>query len=132
MSSNITVCNYLASNSTIECVSSIERFECEVEANFEELKDLTVKLPNLNIVPQTFNLESKQINVLRLISRIESRYTLLNPRSNKEVTLSVYSSPVPSKESGFLVKDSKCLEKMISVVKDTKQDAIRFSLIVKA
>ena len=109
--------------------SPVETFECATEVRLEELKDLTIRLPNLNIVPETTTYKTTLVDILRLYSRTtESKWTFVTPSTGKEVTLSVFSTSELT-ASGFYVKDTTCWAKIVSLVKSVPT---RFSIVYKA
>lgn len=124
---NRTTCSYVAASSMIRCIG-MENIECEVRAHLEDLKNITIRLPSLNIVPEIIE---KETEVLRLVSRmVESRWTFVHPMTGETVMLSIY----PTRKEiipGFMVKDEKCFRQIRSLVSPTSIEKARFSLIVR-
>ncbi len=76
--------------------------------------------------------EGKEADILRLVSRTTgSRWTLIHPKTNEEVLMSIYSSPDIA-EPGFMVKDNKCMGRIESLVSPLGVEGARFSLVVRA
>jgi len=130
---NRTTCSYARNESLIRCVGGIETIECPVEARLEEIRNITLRLPVLNMIPEIIKTkEAKEADILRLVSRTNgSRFTLIHPKTNGEVLLSIYSSPAIA-EPGFLVKDVKCMDRIGSLVSPSGVEGARFSLIIRA
>jgi len=129
---NRTTCSYAPTESIIRCVGA-EHIECPVEARLEEIRNITVRLPILNMIPEIIKTkEGKEADILRLVSRTTgSRWTLIHPKTNEEVLMSIYSSPAIA-EPGFFVKDTKCMDRIGSLVSPTGVEGARFSLVVRA
>jgi DNA mismatch repair ATPase MutL len=128
---NRTICSWLSSSSLIRCVCE-ETVECGVEARLDEIRNVTVKLPELSIISQNVKTtENREAGVLRLVSRVFGsmrNWTLVHPITEKEVLLSIYSSPAVN-EPGFFVKDLKCFDRIDSIVRSIENRRVRFSLV---
>jgi hypothetical protein len=131
---NRTICSWVQTSSMIRCVGSEENVECGVEARLDEIRNVTVKLPELSIMSQNIKTtENKETGILRLVSRVQEalrQWTMIHPRTEKEVVLSIYSSPAVN-EPGFFVKDAKCFEKIDSIVRSLGDRRVRFSLVAR-
>lgn len=132
VSQNITTCGYMVNSSTIRCDGWVERIECPVEARLDVIKNITVRLPGLSVIPAPIKVTGqKDITGISLFSRvIGASSTLINPLTGKDVLLWIYSSPVV-REPGFFVKDVKCWDRLDNFWRTVGYDLVRFSLIAK-
>jgi hypothetical protein len=128
---NITTCRFITNSSLIRC-DGVENIECPVEVKLDIIKDITVRLPGLSVIPQPIKVTGqKEIDALALYSRvIGSTSTLVHPITRKPIILSIYSAPVCS-EPGFCVKEAKCFERIESFCAGIGYEFIRFSLFNK-
>jgi hypothetical protein len=107
--------------------NSEQDFECAVEARLDEIKGITVRLPNLNLIQDVIRAQGKEVPCVRVLSRVTGTSTLVNPRTNKDVVLSVYSSPSVS-EQGWLVRDEQCYRRIEGLVTRLGIDNLRFAI----
>lgn len=126
-SRNETTCHFVSNSSVIRCEGE-RAFECPVETRLTELRDITIRLPNLSMVAQPIKAGQNETEAVRLFSRVwGAQSTLINPRTNKDVIISIYSSPVLN-EPGFFVKDEKCMDQIENLVSTLSGENLRFSL----
>ncbi len=113
--------------------SAEQNIECEAESRLDVIKDITLRLPSLNIMPEMIKTtDGKEASILRILSTTTgSRATLIHPRTNQEIMISMYSSPI-IKEPGFWIKDNKCFGRIDAMVSPSGTENVRFSLIVHA
>lgn len=132
VSQNITTCGYMVNSSTIRCDGFTEVIECPVEARLDLIRNITVRLPGLSVIPAPIKVAGqKDIDGISLFSRvIGASSTLINPVTGKDVLLWIYSSPVV-REPGFFVKDVKCWDRLDNFWRTVGYDSVRFSLIAK-
>jgi len=126
MESNRTVCSYDQARSVVRCEGE-QDLECSVEARLDEINGLTVRLPSLNMIQDVIRAQGKEVPAIRVLSRVTGTSTLVNPRTNKDVVLSLYSSPVVS-EPGWLVKDEQCFRRVAGLVSRWGLEGLRFTL----
>jgi len=125
---NRTICRWEEARSVIRCEGE-QAFECGVEARLDEIKGITVRLPSLNMIPDVIKTTGqKEVPAVRLFSRVTGTSTLVNPRTSRDVVLSIYSSPVIT-EAGWLVKDAKCYERLEGLATRLGAEGIRFSFV---
>jgi hypothetical protein len=79
------------------------------------------------MIQDVIRAQGKEVPAIRVLSRVTGTSTLVNPRTNKDVILSVYSSPVVS-EPGWLVKDEQCFRRIEGLVSRWGMEGLRFSL----
>jgi len=128
LKANRTICRWEEARSVIRCEGE-QTFECGAEARLDEIKGITVRLPSLNMIPDVIRTTGqKEVPAVRLFSRVTGTSTLVNPRTSKDVVLSIYSSPVIT-EAGWLVKDAKCYERLEGLATRLGADGIRFSFV---
>ncbi|CAF0721387.1 unnamed protein product [Brachionus calyciflorus] len=97
---NSNMCFYSSRAPVINCFSHNETFNCPVVERFVGLKNITVKLTNLELVP----VESK--TALRLVEK-SANFTFVLPQVNKEVNVSLKNVD-DFTEPGLLVEDQDC------------------------
>jgi hypothetical protein len=127
---NKTQCVYVQESSLIRCDSGEQKFDCDVEARLNAVNNITVRLPWLNMVPEVVKQSGSDVRVIRLFSRVHLTSTMINPKTNKDITLSIYSSPVVQ-EPGWFVKDAKCFEKIDSVVSALGVEGVKFAVDIE-
>lgn len=113
-------------------LNSGEQIECSVEGRLEEIRNITVRLPVLSMIPETIRTsEGKEAGILRLFSGIAGlNSTLVHPNSNRPILLSIYSSPVIVLP-GLFVRDARCMNRIESLVSRVGVEGARFSLVVR-
>jgi hypothetical protein len=70
----------------------------------------------------------KEVPAVRLFSRVTGTSTLVNPRTSKDVILSIYSSALIT-EPGWWIKDTKCYERIESLSTKMGVEGIRFMMV---
>jgi len=126
LNGNRTICRFEQARSVIRCDGE-QDFECAVEARLDEIKGITVRLPNLNMVQDVIRAQGKEVPCVRVLSRVTGTSTLVNPRTSKDVVLSVYSSPSVS-EQGWLVRDEQCYRRIEGLVTRLGIENLRFAI----
>jgi len=128
---NRSLCSYAPTESLIRCIGG-EQIECSVEGRLEEIRNVTVRLPVLTMIPETIRTsEGKETGILRLFSGVVGlNSTLVHPNSNRPILLSIYSSPVVVLP-GLFVRDARCMHRIESLVSRVGVEGARFSLIVR-
>jgi len=122
---NRTVCRFEEPRSFIRCEGG-HNLECEVEARFDEIRNLTVKLPSLRMFPDFVKVAGqKDIPIVRLISRVVGDATFIRPRDAKHITLSVYADKTVN-EPGFFIKDARCFERVENVFEQSGFESFDF------
>jgi hypothetical protein len=127
---NKTVFTYVPESSVIRADSGEQKFDCEVEARLDAVKDITIRLPWLNMLPEVVKQSGSDVHVIRLYSRVTGVSTFINPKTSKDITLSIYSSPIVQ-EPGWFVKDVKCYEKIDSVVSALGVEGVKFAIDIE-
>jgi len=128
---NRSLCSYAPAESLIRCIGG-EQIECSVEGRLEEIRNITLRLPVLSMIPETIRTsEGKEAGILRLFSGISGlNSTLVHPNSNRPILLSIYSSPVIVLP-GLFVRDARCMNRIESLVSRVGVEGARFSLVVR-
>ncbi len=108
-------------------IYSEQDFECAVEARLDEIRGITVRLPSLNMVQDVIRTQGREVPCIRVLSRVTGTSTLVNPRTSKDVVLSVYSSPSVS-EPGWLVRDEQCFRRIEGIVTRLGTENLRFAI----
>jgi len=125
LNSNRTICRFEQGRSVIRCDGE-QDFECAVEARLDEIRDITVRLPSLNMIQDVIRAQGKEVPCVRVLSRVTGTSTMVNPRTSKDVILSVFSSPSVT-ESGWLVKDEQCFRRIEGLVTRMGTENLRFA-----
>jgi len=130
---NRTVCSWVATSSIIRCTGAEQNIECPAEPRLEAIRNITLRLPSLTFLPEVIkSSEGKEVSVLRMVSQTTgSRSTLIHPRTNQEVLMSIYSTQ-SIQEPGFWVRDAKCFDRIDALATPTRLENVRFSLVVRA
>jgi len=123
---NSTMCRFDQVRSVIRCEAE-EEFECPCEARLDRIRDLTIRLPRLNMLVDIARADKIEIPVIRVLSHINPTATLVHPKTRQEVLLSIFASPNFT-EQGWLVKDQKCFERISGLVTKHGETGIHFRL----
>lgn len=126
LNNNRTICRFEQGRSVIRCDGE-QDFECAVEARLDEIKGITVRLPSLNMVQDVIRAQGKEVPCIRVLSRVTGTSTLVNPRTSRDVILSVYSSPSVS-EPGWLVRDEQCYRRIEGLTTRLGIENLRFAI----
>lgn len=121
---NSTMCQFDQARSVIRCVAE-EEFECPCEARLDRIRDLTIRLPRLNMLVDIARADKVEIPVIRVLSHINPTATLVHPKTRQDVLLSIFASPTFT-EQGWLIKDQKCYERISGLVTRQGESGIHF------
>ncbi|CAF0787399.1 unnamed protein product [Brachionus calyciflorus] len=114
------MCFYSSLTPVINCFSHNQTFNCPVVERFVGLKNITVKLTNLELVPAEIS------NVFRLVEK-SANFTLLLPEVQKEVDV-VLKNFDDFTEPGLLVEDQECWSTIAEFVNEFQKIDFHLSL----
>jgi len=126
LNNNRTICRFDQAKSVIRCDGE-QDFECAVEARLDEIKGITVRLPSLNMVQDVIRSQGREVPCVRVLSRVSGTSTLVNPRTSRDVVLSIFSSPSVT-EPGWLVRDEQCFRRIEGLVSRVGTENLRFAI----
>lgn len=123
---NRTVCNISTAFKVLSCkgLKEEETFKCPVVAELGPVEKLRLRLADLTVKVDDSNIKEP---VLRLVAKkSKGKFTFVHPNSHQEEML-VVRHVEDVKQPGFLIRNAKCFEKFLTLVKNVPEK-LRVSL----
>lgn len=125
---NRTLCTISTATKVLSCkgLKVEEPIECPVVPELGLVEKLRLRLADLIV---KVDVTSDKVEVLKLVSRkSQGKFTFVHPRTHHEEILVVRQ--VEDVEPGFLIKDVKCFERFVTLVKNVQPEKFRLVLSV--
>jgi hypothetical protein len=128
---NKTLCSYTNTKSILSCRGDKMNFECVVKPKLEILGLRSVKISNLTLVPEITENDSTIFKMVHLDQDlVPGNWTWVNPKTQKKILVSIFSSEENVSRPGLLVENKECWSKFESLMQDVAPENMRFSFIL--